>query len=58
MTPSGRRVSPALQIDSLTMDQWEAQKNRFRKVSDGGVELAVSLDRGNVLARWRHLALG
>lgn len=35
-----------VQIDALTMDQWEAQKNRFRKVSDGGVELAVSLDRG------------
>ena len=38
-----------VQIDYLTMDQWEAQKNRFRKVSDGGVELAVSLDRGKSL---------
>jgi urease accessory protein len=37
------------QTDYLTMDQWEAQKNRFRKVSDGGVELAVSLDRGKSL---------
>ncbi len=37
------------QIDTVTMDQWEAQKNRFRKLTDGGVELAVSLDRGKYL---------
>jgi len=37
------------QIDYLIMDQWEAQKNRFRKTSEGGVELAVSLDRGKSL---------
>jgi urease accessory protein len=29
----------------LTLDQWEAQKNRFRKHSQQGMELAVSLDR-------------
>ena len=32
-------------VDSLTLDQWEAQKNRFRKHTDGGLELAVALDR-------------
>jgi urease accessory protein len=33
-------------IDPLELDHWEAQKNRFRKKTAGGVELAVSLDRG------------
>jgi len=32
-------------IDVLTLDQWQAQKNRFRRKSEGGVELAVSLER-------------
>lgn len=36
-------------IDSLSLDHWEAQKNRFRKKTDGGVEIAVSLDRGTFL---------
>ena len=36
-------------IDHLTLDQWDAQKNRFRKESDGGLELAVSLNRGTFL---------
>jgi len=30
----------------LALDQWEAQKNRFRKRTAGGTEVAVSLDRG------------
>jgi urease accessory protein len=44
------------EIDVLALDQWEAQKNRFRKTTRGGVELAVSLDRsvhlhnGDILA--------
>jgi urease accessory protein len=33
-------------VDELALDHWEAQKNRFRKKTAGGVELAVSLDRG------------
>ena len=33
-------------IDPLELDHWEAQKNRFRKKTAGGLELAVSLDRG------------
>ena len=36
-------------VDYVTMDQWEAQKSRFRKMSDDGVEIAVSLDRGVAL---------
>lgn len=36
-------------IDLLHLDQWEAQKNRFRKKSEGGVEVAVALDRGKFL---------
>jgi urease accessory protein len=37
------------EIDPLELDHWEAQKNRFRKKSVGGVELAVSLDRGTFM---------
>jgi urease accessory protein len=36
-------------VESLDLDHWEAQKNRFRKRSTGGLELAVSLDRGSFL---------
>ncbi len=36
-------------MDALALDHWEAQKNRFRKKTAGGVELAVSLDRGTFL---------
>jgi urease accessory protein len=32
-------------VDTLSLDQWEAQKNRLRKLTDGGVEVALSLDR-------------
>jgi urease accessory protein len=39
------RLSAAA-VDELALDHWEAQKNRFRKKTAGGVELAVSLDRG------------
>jgi urease accessory protein len=33
-------------IDLLPLDHWEAQKNRFRKKTESGLEIAVSLDRG------------
>jgi urease accessory protein len=33
------------EIDVLALDQWEAQKNRMRKHTQGGAELALSLDR-------------
>ena len=43
-------------VDTLTLDQWEAQRSRLRKPTEGGVELAISLDRsvhlrdGDILA--------
>lgn len=43
-------------IDPLELDQWQAQKNRFRRKTKAGVELAVALGRnvhlhdGDVLA--------
>jgi urease accessory protein len=33
-------------VDYLVLDQWEAQKSRFRKHTEKGVEVAVSLTRG------------
>ncbi|MEW5423023.1 urease accessory protein UreE [Amorphus sp. 3PC139-8] len=35
----------AATIDPLVIEQWEAPKNRLRKASEGGVELAISLPR-------------
>jgi urease accessory protein len=37
------------QVDILHLDQAEAQKSRLRKATDGGVEVAISLDRGTQL---------
>ncbi|MEU8263672.1 urease accessory protein UreE [Micromonospora sp. NPDC048999] len=39
----------AARVDQLMLDQWEAQKNRLRKRTTDGVELALSLGRGNRL---------
>ncbi|HUP07936.1 MAG TPA: hypothetical protein VMU47_12330 [Caldimonas sp.] len=39
----------ATTVDTLLLDHWEAQKNRFRKRTAGGLELAVSLDRGTFM---------
>jgi urease accessory protein len=36
----------AADIDLLEIDQWEAQKSRFRKTTAQGAEVAISLDRG------------
>ncbi len=36
-------------FEPLALDHWEAQKNRFRKQTASGVEVAVSLDRGAFL---------
>jgi urease accessory protein len=36
-------------VESLPLDHWEAQKNRFRKKTTAGREVAVSLDRGAFL---------
>ncbi|MBK8048090.1 MAG: urease accessory protein UreE [Anaerolineales bacterium] len=43
-------------VDVLALDQWEAQKNRFRKPTRGGVEVAISLDRSNHLQNGDILA--
>lgn len=37
------------QVDLLVLEQWEAPKNRLRKASEGGVELAISLPRSQHL---------
>ena len=42
------RLSTA-NVDLLEVDQWEAQKSRFRKTSAKGAELAISLDRGTYM---------
>nr|WP_276575388.1 urease accessory protein UreE [Bradyrhizobium sp. Oc8] len=39
------RLSTA-DIDLIEIDQWEAQKSRFRKMTVKGAEVAVSIDRG------------
>ena len=39
----------AVSVELLELDQWEAQKNWFRKKTAGGTEVAVSLDRGTVI---------
>ncbi|HXC83352.1 MAG TPA: hypothetical protein VNV62_16020 [Trebonia sp.] len=36
-------------VDVLRLDQAEAQKSRLRKVTEGGAEVAISLDRGTQL---------
>jgi urease accessory protein len=38
-----------IQVDHLDLDQWEAQKNRLRKHTAKGIELALSLDRNQHL---------
>ena len=39
----------AATVDTLELDHWEAQKNRLRKKTGGGRELAISLDRGTFM---------
>jgi urease accessory protein len=40
------RLSTA-NVDLLEVDQWDAQKSRFRKTTANGTEIAISLDRGS-----------
>ena len=42
------RVATAA-LDSLPLNQWDAQKNRFRKMTEQGAEMAVSLERNTFL---------
>jgi len=37
------------ELDALALDHWEAQKNRLRKRTAAGTEIAISLDRGAFL---------
>jgi urease accessory protein len=37
------------EVDVLEIDQWEAQKSRFRKKTAKGAEVAVSVDRGTYI---------
>jgi urease accessory protein len=39
----------AARVDVLSLDQAESQKSRLRKMTTGGVEVAISLDRGTQL---------
>ena len=39
----------AAEVDVVNVDQWEAQKTRFRKMTAHGVDVAVSLDRGTYI---------
>jgi urease accessory protein len=36
-------------VDVLRLDQWQAQKNRFRLRTEGGAEVAVALERSSHL---------
>jgi urease accessory protein len=36
-------------VDTLELDHWEAQKTRFKKRTEAGTEIAVSLDRGTFI---------
>ena len=47
-----RLTAPETDVDWLELGQWDAQKNRLRKTTGKGLEVAVSLDRG------RHLRDG
>ena len=43
------RAAVCRRHDLLEIDQWEAQKSRFRKTTAKGVEVAVSVDRGTYI---------
>ncbi|WP_422927726.1 urease accessory protein UreE [Singulisphaera sp. PoT] len=44
--PDWSRKLEVAEVDLLHLDQWQAQKNRFRLKTETGVEIAVALDRG------------
>lgn len=47
--PQWHERSHSGQVDYLALEQWEAPKSRLRKISEGGVELAISLPRSEHL---------
>jgi urease accessory protein len=50
--PAWRERLDGAAVDSLRLDQWQAQKNRFRRRTDADVEIAVALVRNT------HLRVG
>ncbi|MBB3929774.1 urease accessory protein [Kaistia hirudinis] len=47
--PVWRERAAHARLDPLVLEQWEAPKNRLRKASEGGIELAISLPRSEHL---------
>ena len=47
------RLSAAT-VDALELDHWEAQKNRFRKKTAGGAEIAVNPETFAVTVDGKH----
>jgi len=47
--PEWAKRLDAATVDAFELDHWEAQKNRLRKKTRDGRELAVSLDRGSYM---------
>ncbi|WP_152053231.1 urease accessory protein UreE [Tautonia marina] len=47
--PSWQALLEGADLDVLRLDQWQAQKNRFRRKTEGGTELALSLERNTHL---------
>lgn len=47
--PLWRERAVHARLDPLVLEQWEAPKNRLRKASEGGIELAISLPRSDHL---------
>ena len=47
--PAWQERARLAQVDPLVLEQWEAPKNRLRKASEGGVELAIALPRSEHL---------
>lgn len=47
--PLWQERSRNAKVDPLTLEHWEAPKNRLRKESEGGIELAISLPRAQHL---------
>jgi urease accessory protein len=47
--PKWQTLFKGYAVERIELDQWEAQKNRFRKHSSVGTEVAVSLERGSHL---------
>lgn len=58
--PSWQAKLSKMAIDRLVLNQWDAQKNRFRRTTEQGKTIAVSLDRnvflqdGDILA-WNEV---